>query len=538
MSESVKAYLDKFKGLRKTNPISEPLSGVMSAMSISNTELKYSGNSDAVGIYSMLGNTIVASLTNEAEKIYGMWESYQEGTLYWIIYTSDGIKGRLYHYDKSLNTFTLIYDVLTATIYSNAITVSQGFYDYLFFTNGIDAPLAIRMAEIVPEDIVTVISAIDYEGRDIRGLALESYDNRVVMTSGNRVHWSRQGDIFDWATIESLETDSAYQEFDREITAIAYYNNSLIVFTDDYSVSFSGNPAVTTSFNRSGATGGGCASYLSIIKFDNKLYYYDRASKNIFAYYLYDSGQIRPSDGVASNIFEEFNDVDNTRIKETQFFPVLVENRNEIWFKVPVKGGLNKVLILNYTLGEWVARTEQKITKVMIYNDELYSCFDNHILKEYNGENYGNEFIPSHYEFNVINLGSDATLKSCKGRIFFTLDTTDEDGDDIENDFYIQFIRDGNEMRSKIKRISKKIPDDTLIWVNDDEDLSGGYWVEDDEDKRGNVWLRISRYDQLLKLPPIAPFKQLKIKIFTAFAGQRFAIKRIEFAKINVKRAK
>ena len=43
--------------------------------------------------------------------------------------------------------------------------------------------------------------------------------------------------------------------------------------------------------------------------------------KNIFAYYLYDSGQIRPSDGVASNIFEEFNEVDNTRIKETQFFP-------------------------------------------------------------------------------------------------------------------------------------------------------------------------------------------------------------------------
>ena len=62
MSESVKAYLDKFKGLRKTNPISEPLSGIMSAMSISNTELKYSGNSDAVGIYSMLGNTIVSSL--------------------------------------------------------------------------------------------------------------------------------------------------------------------------------------------------------------------------------------------------------------------------------------------------------------------------------------------------------------------------------------------------------------------------------------------------------------------------------------------
>ena len=113
-----------------------------------------------------------------------MWESYQEGTLYWIVYTSDGITGRLYHYNKSLNTFTLIYDVLTATIYSNAITVSQGFYDYLFFTNGIDAPpLAIRMAETVPEDIVTVVSAIDYEGRDIRGLALESYDNRVVMTS-------------------------------------------------------------------------------------------------------------------------------------------------------------------------------------------------------------------------------------------------------------------------------------------------------------------------------------------------------------------
>lgn len=541
MSEIVKAYFDHFKGVRRKNPISEPLNGVMSAVNMSNTELKYSGNSDAVGIYSMEGNSLFASLTNENETIYGMFESVQqvnnESVRYWFVYTSDGTKGRIYQFDKSLLTFTLIYDQLSHSKFSNGITIAQGLYDYFFFTNGVDAPITIQMsAELV--DRIQVVNAVDYEGRNIRGLGLESYDGRVIMTSDNRVHWSRQGDIYDWATVDSLSTDSAYQEFDRQVTAVVYYNNSLIAFTDDYSVALVGNPAVATSFTRSGASGNGCASYRSILKFDNKLYYYDGKSKNIFAYYLYDTGQMRPSDGVANNIFDFFSTIDITRIKEMQFFPVLQGEKNEIWLKIPNKDGESTILILNYTIGEWVVRKEQTINQVMIYDDEIFSCYDNKILKEYVGNLYEDEFIPSEYEFSIINLGSDATLKACKGRIFLTLESINGDGTDIDNDFFIEFIRDGNELRRKVKRISKKMPENTLIWVQDEADLSGGHWVEDESDTSGGVWLQISKYDQLFKISPIAPFKQLKIRIFTSEAGQRFAIKRIEFAKIKIKRAK
>ncbi|OPZ76213.1 MAG: hypothetical protein BWY78_01440 [Alphaproteobacteria bacterium ADurb.Bin438] len=74
--------------------------------------------------------------------------------------------------------------------------------------------------------------------------------------------------------------------------------------------------------------------------------------------------------------------------------------------------------------------------------------------------------------------------------------------------------------------------------MDTDEDLSGGHWVEDELDESGKVWLKISDYDELFKIPPISLFRQLKIRIYTKEKGQGFGIKRIEFSKIKIKKAK
>ena len=80
--------------------------------------------------------------------------------------------------------------------------------------------------------------------------------------------------------------------------------------TETYSVCFTGNPA-GSDFARSGSTGGGCAGFMSVLRFDNKLFYYDHFARNVFAYYLYDSGQTRPTDGLANDIKKYFDIIPN-----------------------------------------------------------------------------------------------------------------------------------------------------------------------------------------------------------------------------------
>ena len=155
---------------------------------------------------------------------------------------------------------------------------------------------------------------------------------------------------------------------------MAYYNNSLIVFTDSYSVAYTGNPGDATSFQRSGASGGGCASFKSVIKFDNKLFYFDAKAKNVFAYYLIDVGQTRPTNGLADNVIEFFDQIDTTRLDEIETVSFVDGDRSEIWFKLPYLNG-DRILIYDYLKSEWVERqAEDNIRALMPTGSVFYSA--------------------------------------------------------------------------------------------------------------------------------------------------------------------
>ena len=519
--------IQNFRGIRKVNPAVDVVNQqIISAVTCRNAELRYTEKGNNVGIFTVDGNKVVAECPH---KVVKQWESVQNRVKYHFVYAVDDSQGYIYKYDDVTGEFTEMKNGLSVSSVANAITIANGFYDWFVFTNGIDPYIAINLQQELESDRIKEIDAVDAEQRTIRGLCLVAYDGRLVTNCQNRVHWSKVSDIFTWDTSDpDLVTEPAYQELDRDITAIAYYNNSLVVFTDSYSVAFTGNPGDATNFKKSGATGSGCASFQSVIKFDNKLMYYDYMARNVFAYYLIDSGQTRPTNGLADNVIEFFTDLDTNRINEIEVLSFVNGDRSEIWFKLPYLNG-DKVLVYDYLKSEWVERKEQDDIKALaVIGNQLYSASGNKLLVEYLTSYFDEEFKSAEYLANIINVGSDSNLKIPKMPLIITLDLNKE------NDFYIELTYDDNPEQRQVKRIVKTVKG-YLIWCKDENDENGGHWATDSQDENGGMWFDKGRNTVMFNLSGVRHFKQLQIRIYTEEKGQEFGIKRLELKRVKTK---
>lgn len=520
-------FIQNFRGIRKVNPIVDvETQGVISAVVCKNVELNFTENGDNVGINTTSGNK---SIVDFDKQVIGQFESVQSGVSYWFVYAVDETQGYLYLYKPTDNTYELMKDGFTKTDVCNGITLNQGFYDWFVFTNGVDDFVGICLANESLSDKVKELEAVDAEGRDIRGLALEVYNGRLVTATENRVHWSKVADIFDWKsdTTEVL-TNPAYQEFDRTVTAVVSYNDMLIAFTNEYSTYFKGNPGDALTFERGGASGGGCPSFKSVIKFDNKLFYYDDVAKNVFAYYLLDSGQTRPTEGLANNVADYFKEIYRPNINQIELVSYVVGNKSEIWFKIP-NFQKNTILIYDYLKGEWIERASQDdIRAISVIDGAIYSASGSKLLREYLTSTFDGEKISAEYKMNIINVGSDSNLKVPKMPLILTLDF------DYDNDFFIEFIYDDKPERSKTKRVIK-INKSYLIWAKSHSDEEGGFWAKDENDEKGGVWVNADKNNVMFNLSGLLNFKQLQLRIFTTEDGQEFGIKRIELKRVKHK---
>lgn len=520
-------FIQNFRGIRKVNPIVDVVNqGIISAVSCKNVELNFTENGDNVGISTTLGNK---SIIDFEKQVIGQFESVQSGVSYWFVYAVDSEQGYLYLYKPTEDTYELIRDGFTKTDVCNGITLNQGFYDWFVFTNGVDDMVAICLNHETESERVKNLEAIDAEGRNIRGLALEVDNGRLVTACENRVHWSKVADIFDWSSdTTEVVTNPAYQEFDRTVTAVVSYNNMLIAFTNEYSTYFKGNPGDALSFERGGASGGGCPSFKSVIKFDNKLFYYDDVAKNVFAYYLLDSGQTRPTEGLANNVADYFKEIYRPNIKQIELVSYIVGNKSEIWFKIP-NFQKNTILIYDYLKAEWIERASQNdIRAISVIDGALYSASGTKILKEYLTSTFDGQMITSEYKMNVINVSSDSNLKVPKMPLIMTLDF------DYDNDFFIEFIYDDRPERSKIKRVVK-LNKSYLIWAKSYDDENGGFWAIDENDEKGGIWVDGDKNTVMFNLAGLLNFKQLQIRIFTSEDGQEFGIKRFELKRVKTK---
>lgn len=520
--------IQKFGGIRQTSPVADLVStNSISAVVCRNAELQYTEKSNTVGVFSVMGNAAVASCDYE---IVGQWVSVQGGVSYRFIYATDDNAGYLLRYDGAAESFAIIKDGLAKTDCANGLTIANGFYDWFVFTNGVDDYVAVCMQQEEGKRVQN-LNAKDAEEREIRGLGLEAYDGRLVTSCGNRVHWSATQNIFDWSSSDpALTTAPAYQELDRDVTAIAYYNNALVAFTDEYSVSFIGNPGDASTFRRTGAAGGGCASYASLIKFDNKLLYFDYKLRNMYAYYLLDSGQTRPTQGLGNNVLSFFDQIDGSKLRNIELAGYISGDRSEIWFKFPTLSEGNKILIFDYLKQEWVERQAQEDIKALcVIGSNIYTASGKTMLREYLSDVFNGKFIGAEYKSAIINVGSDSNLKIAKMPVILTMDYS------RENDFYIEFIYDDNPERKQIKRVVK-LSKGYLVWADSKTDETvKSVWAESKDDENGGKWFDKNRNTVMFNLSGLHGFKQLQFRIYTIEEGQQFGIKRMEIKRVKLK---
>lgn len=149
-------------------------------------------------------------------------------------------------------------------------------------------------------------------------------------------------------------------------------------------------------------------------------------------------------------------------------------------------------------------------------------------MKEYIGNTFDGAYIAAEYKMNIINISSDSNLKILKMPLIITLDF------DYDNDFYIEFIYNDRQDKSRIKRVIK-IPKEYLIWAKNKDDEDGGFWAADKDDEQGGIWCPDNKNNVMFNLFGVLPFKQLQIRIFTKEAPQEFGIERLELKRVKFK---
>ncbi len=471
-----------------------------------NVELYFTGINNGVGIRSQKGNiNISADLIPENEKIINIFESMQNQNSYLFVHTVSASEGKVDLYQNS--ELTLKLDGLAVTRVSEGIDFAQGFRDLFIFANGVDN---FRYIEIGGTTETGTIAARDKENRSIKGLGLANYAGRLWSFVENRLHYCVTSDVFDWSTSDiEIPTSAGYIEFTKDITAIHPYIMSLAVFFKDSSTIISD----VYPFIAKEDSPGGCAGYNSLVFHGTDLFFYDDVKKGIFSFQQVILGNRTLGDNIALNIQQEFSKIDRSRINEIKTVSVNLDERNEIWFSFPTTTENSLILIFDYRTKEWVKRVSQKISTARMIDNRLLSASKNKILREYQGKNFDNAYIPSFYKTSPYNAKSHNTLKGFWYAPRLSLRAA-------ENNFWVKYIKN-MEILKKVK--------ETKIFARYKNYLEWNVsnWNE-------MYWYLASSTKMICKLPKPALFKVLEIEFWTYNEHESFSIQNIEFSDIQI----
>ena len=105
---------------------------------------------------------------------------------------------------------------------------------------------------------------------------------------------------------------------------------------------------------------------------------------------------------------------------------------------------------------------------------------------------------------------------------------------DYDNDFYIEFIYNDRQDKSRIKRVIK-IPKEYLIWAKNKDDEDGGFLSADLDDEQRGIWFPATKNNVMFTLFGVLPFTQLQIRIFPKASPQEFGIKLLALNRVQFK---
>ncbi len=458
------------------------------------------------------------SVIPEGEKVIGFFESIQGGETFFLVYT-EGSEGKLYNFDLLSKELTLIIDGMSVTGKVCGTDFTQGWLDMFIFSNGEEIKYIYTDTEhfetLIVEDDEN-LSLIDQDGRTVKGLGLAVFDSRLWVFDGKVLWYSQQGECrnFTYNDTQAI-TSAGYMEFVKNITAIYPYLGVLAVFHKDSSVLV--NLDEKTIFSKTDESPGGCASYNSLVFHGTDLYFYDDTKKGVFSFQQVINGDKTLGDNIAYDIQEELVKINSFEVDKVRTLSVITEDRNEVWFLVPISEDENYsiILIYDYVRGEWLKRKCQAINSIGIVDGVLYSAGKN-INEEYNGSDFDGEFIQSYYNCTVFNLGSDNTLKITKFPPRATVDASKK------CHFFVKYIKNYNVLKKpKIKEIQTKNIS-SILYYDKGYNYDSGYIYSP------------KSLNSVVKLPS-STFKAIEIIFYTENIEQSFIIKALEFSRLKVK---
>lgn len=494
-----------FKGIRKINGVSS--GGQLSAVECKNIEFVLSQSNGEINIKTTLGNIKINEINGYA--LIKGFESIQDGTKYCFIYAESATIGRLYQYNPTANTFTVLVDNLSVTGKANGITMTNSAYDVFVFTNGIEY----RRISFAQNPQVATLSPT-YNSVAVTGLVLEEQDGSLVIGCDNGIVLaSRKGDITDYNYVTPTDSNKAwYQIFGSPVTAIVNYNSGLIVFTAEKSTLLIGNMSEAASAQRQESKQGGCFSFESWTIHDNLLFVYDDVQKNIYCYNTNTVGQTVINSPVAKEVKDFF-----VGIEKFNIIKYIANNKSEIWINYN-----DKILIYDYLVQEWTERSCHPITNIFIFNNQIYSLNQGKLLQERTGNDcvFDGVFYGASYKAQVINLGSWSNLKEMDLPPILTC------VQNFNNKFWITVDIDGKKRKTKFVQMIGS--PDTGIWGDDAATI--------DDSCTWDTSIFASESDsvtQQVKGKSVSSWYYLQFTFYTEQQGQDFCIRSFELKEIS-----
>lgn len=475
-----------------------------------NIEIYSAADNYGYGFRKTLGNTLWAKIPDE--KILGMYV-YQAGENkeYLIVHTANDEEAKLYYLDEAYN-FQLIKDKLDKDAkQSSFVNFSQTLPDkrYLgIFANGSDPLIKFELNQTPQTE---EIDEKDSEGRQIRSSILEVFYGRVWCGVSDRVHYSKALDPFVWKTDDE---DAGWFQLDGDIKAMTTYANGLIVSTTRsiYYIAkdFAGNGFTSTVLSPNHAI-----STKSIIKHDNYALYL--ADDGIYPINVTQEDTKKVDEDISWPIANYYRQKDAYADNRIFAQSVVCQDRNEVWFHIPIYGEETKsyVFIYRFLSGRqnkiyWLPpRIQQKINCLCVFKNMILSGTDNgEILQELKGKTFNGEDISSVAEFPELDF--NATYNKQKFKMYIYSEINEN------NQFYIDYFFDGDTEYDRQE----------IELINQSFDWDEGNWDEEN-------WSP----DLILEYPLDKPRKhhRLKLRFVAENSEQDFVINRIVMTRGKVK---
>ena len=543
MSTTTSLINFKFGGIRRKDSVFSDEK--ITCSDCQNVELFFTKLNSGIGIRTANGNKSITQYVDnndelqdavpDGEEVVGIFETIQDGISYFIVYTESETKGRIYSFNLLTKVLTLIVDNLSVTGNACGTDFAQGWLDIFVFSNGEDVKYIYTDTEtheaLIVEDAEN-IHLEDPDGRDVSGLGLVIFDDRLWIFNGKVLWYSKKAECRDFSYVDpDAVTSAGYIEFVKPITAIYPYLGSLAVFHKDSSCLVTVDK--TTGFKQEDESPGGCAGYNSLVFHGTDLYFYDDTKKGVFSFKQIVNGDKTLGDNIAYDIQDELLLIKENKLNKIRALSVVTSDRNEVWFLIPIDDTYevevyneeseeyetvtkqaSNILIFDYIRGEWIKRKCQRINAIGIYEGTLYSGGAS-IYEEYSGETFNGDFIESYYTCTVFNLGSDNTLKITKLPPRATLDN------ERRCNFWVKYVKNYNTLKSVKEKEVKGKTESSIARYDSTYHYDEG-------------WIYSTSTNTILKFPS-STFKALEITLFTKKKGDTFALKALEFSRLKVK---